>query len=565
MVITDSVKNIGTKAFYSCDGINGEATYYLNNRGVINESAFANCSAIKTLLIDTCVGDIGQYAFQKCSGLENLTIKNNGKIGLKAFEKASKGNPATYVISNIGFIDDSAFANCTAMKNLTVDSSVTTIGQYAFQKCSALENVTIKNNGKIGLKAFEGSSTGNPATYVISNVGLIDESAFANCSKLQKVRLGNEVGDINQRAFYNCVLLDSLTLPNTVKTLGDSVFYNCKNLAFAQLSNTLSTIGKAAFDRCNSLPEMFIPKSVSSIGEGTFNQCTSLSVIGFEDGTTPLSLGRDSVNKGLFYDCPLDSVYIGRELTYQNTKVYGYSPFYRSPTLRSVVISDVPSKVETNEFYGCTNLYYVLIGNGAQSIGDYAFSGCSSIGYFSFGSQVQTIGAEAFSDCVAMTRLYSYCQQPPTCGASALADIDKWNCTLYIPDGTIDAYTAADQWMDFFFVEENSPKFTITWKNDDGSIIDQTEVSYGQIPTHEVPVKPSTEQYTYTFAGWTPEVVAATSDATYTATFTAEPIISTEVPEIQIGYQATKIIRNGQLIIIRDGVEYNAVGQEVGN
>jgi hypothetical protein len=210
-------------------------------------------------------------------------------------------------------------------------------------------------------------------------------------------------------------------------------------------------------------------------------------------------------------------------------------------------------------------LYYVLIGNGAQSIGDYAFSGCSSIGYFSFGSQVQTIGAEAFSDCVAMTRLYSYCQQPPTCGASALADIDKWNCTLYIPDGTIDAYTAADQWMDFFFVEENSPKFTITWKNDDGSIIDQTEVSYGQTPTHSIPTKPSTEQYTYTFAGWTPEVVAATSDATYTATFTAEPIISTEVPEIQIGYQATKIIRNGQLIIIRDGVEYNAMGQEVGN
>ena len=334
--------------------------------------------------------------------------------------------------------------------------------------------------------------------------------------------MGNEVGDINQRAFYNCVLLDSLTLPNTVKTLGDSVFYNCKNLAFAQLSNTLSTIGKAAFDRCNSLPEMFIPKSVSSIGEGTFNQCTSLSVIGFEDGTTPLSLGRDSVNKGLFYDCPLDSVYIGRELTYKNTKAYGYSPFYRSPTLRSIVISDIPSKVETNEFYGCTKLYYVHIGNGAKSIGDYAFSGCSSIDYFSFGFQVQTIGAEAFSDCVAMTRLYSYCHQPPTCGASALADIDKWSCTLTIPNGTLSAYTKADQWKDFFFVEEDDKTYTITWKNDDGSIIDQTEVPYGQMPTHSIPTKPDTEQYTYTFAGWSPEVVLVTGNATYTATYTSE-------------------------------------------
>ena len=651
LVITDSVKNIGTQAFYSCDGIadadiynnggiaseafqkssiNGNATYQLHNKGDIEDYVFANCTAIKTLVVDSCVGNIGQYAFQKCSGLENVTIKNNGKIGLKAFEGSSTGNPATYVISNVGLIDKSAFANCTKMQNLTVNSSVTTIGQYAFQKCSGLENVTIQNIGMIGASAFESSSTTNIATYNISNVGLIGESAFANCTKLQKVHLGNQVGDINQRAFYNCVLLDSLTLPNTVNTLGDNVFYGCNHLAYIQLSNTLSTIGNAAFYYCNSLPEIFIPKSVSSIGEGVFKGCTSLSIVGFEDGTGPLSLGRNSVDEGLFYDCPLDSVYIGRELTYQNTEDYGYSPFYRSPTLRSIVISDIPSKVETNEFYGCTNLYYVLIGNGAKSIGDYAFSGCSSIDYFSFGFQVQTIGAEAFSDCVAMTRLYSYCHQPPTCGASALADIDKWSCTLTIPNGTLSAYTKADQWKDFFFVEEDDKTYTITWKNDDGSIIDQTEVPYGQMPTHSIPTKPDTEQYTYTFAGWSPEVVLVTGNATYTATytselrkytitfldedgnilcedeweygsmpsceeptkaadeeytytfagwspevvvvtgnatytaiFTAEPIVGTNLPEIKSEPQVMKVIRADKVFIIRDDKKYTITGQKV--
>jgi len=61
--------------------------------------------------------------------------------------------------------------------------------------------------------------------------------------------------------------------------------------------------------------------------------------------------------------------------------------------------------------------------------------------------------------------------------------------------------------------------YAITWKNDDGSIIDQTEVEYGSLPTHADPNKPATAQYTYTFAGWTPEIVAATGNATYTATY----------------------------------------------
>ena len=63
--------------------------------------------------------------------------------------------------------------------------------------------------------------------------------------------------------------------------------------------------------------------------------------------------------------------------------------------------------------------------------------------------------------------------------------------------------------------------YTITWQNEDGSLIDQTTVEYGQIPAHADPIKQNTAEYTYTFAGWTPTVVAVTGDATYKATFTA--------------------------------------------
>lgn len=68
--------------------------------------------------------------------------------------------------------------------------------------------------------------------------------------------------------------------------------------------------------------------------------------------------------------------------------------------------------------------------------------------------------------------------------------------------------------------ERTVNKYTVTWLNEDGTTIDTTEVEYGTIPTHTAPTKEETAEFTYTFAGWTPEVVAVTGDTTYKATFT---------------------------------------------
>ena len=593
LTIDSCVTTIGQYAFQNCSGLedvtiknNGDigvqafkgsstqnpATYTISNVGAISESAFENCTSMTNLAIDTCVTSIGQYAFQNCSGLEDVTINNKGNIGGSAFKGSSTLNSATYTISNVGAISESAFENCTSMTNLTIDSCVTTIGQYAFRQCTGLKNVTINNNGNIGNYAFEGCSTGNPATYIINNVDTLGNSAFANCTSLCKARLGNQISSINQSAFSGCVLLDSVTLPNTVTSLGSSAFYNCQNLVFVKLSSQLSSIGQSAFAHCTSLPELFIPKSVNSIGNGTFLECSALTIVGFEDGSTPLTLGRNANNQGMFYDSPLDSVYIGRELTYQKTEAYGYSPFYRSPSLRSIIISNFPTKVETNEFYGCTSLSSVYIGNGVQSIGDYAFSGCSSIEDFSFGGQVQTIGAEAFSDCVAMTRLYSYCQVPPTCGSSALADIDKWSCTLYVPKGTVSTYAEADQWMDFFFVEENEEggdgtKYTISvdFDSSKGNV-----TGAGIYDRGAEAVLIATPAAGYVFVGWedgctNPERhISVFKSATYTATFS----VPTDVDALDEEKESTGVmydilgrpvsppshgifIRNGEKILVK--------------
>ena len=63
--------------------------------------------------------------------------------------------------------------------------------------------------------------------------------------------------------------------------------------------------------------------------------------------------------------------------------------------------------------------------------------------------------------------------------------------------------------------------YTITWLYDDETLIDKTTVEYGIVPTHADASKAATAEYTYTFTGWTPELVSVTGDATYKATFSA--------------------------------------------
>ena len=62
--------------------------------------------------------------------------------------------------------------------------------------------------------------------------------------------------------------------------------------------------------------------------------------------------------------------------------------------------------------------------------------------------------------------------------------------------------------------------YTVTWKNGD-TVLQSTKVAYGTKPayTGATPTKAATAQYTYSFKGWTPEIVAVTGDTTYTAEF----------------------------------------------
>ena len=75
--------------------------------------------------------------------------------------------------------------------------------------------------------------------------------------------------------------------------------------------------------------------------------------------------------------------------------------------------------------------------------------------------------------------------------------------------------------------EQTVNQYTITWKNEDGTILNTEQVAYGETPVYagETPTKAGNAQYSYTFTGWTPEITAVTGNAEYTAEF--EQVVNT--------------------------------------
>lgn len=102
--------------------------------------------------------------------------------------------------------------------------------------------------------------------------------------------------------------------------------------------------------------------------------------------------------------------------------------------------------------------------------------------------------------------------------------------------------------------------YSVTWKNYDGSILEEDRVPHGSLPIYDgaTPERAGDAQYKYLFTGWNPEVVRVDSDATYTARFNriqisgripgVDPVISSDNRTVEYGFYPQSHVNDATLI-----------------
>lgn len=136
---------------------------------------------------------------------------------------------------------------------------------------------TLKVVGKLNNKdwAFVTSNLSRIEVFDISetNVKSVPESAFRDHQYLTTVHLPSTVVTINSWAFYNCQQLTTVNGCDNVEEIGERAFSDCSKLANFPFGSKLRSLSSAVFNNCTSLPKALVmPASLTSLGwDNVFN------------------------------------------------------------------------------------------------------------------------------------------------------------------------------------------------------------------------------------------------------------------------------------------------------
>ena len=201
----------------------------------IGDYAFAGCSDLTSVTIGSSVTTINASAFCSCSNLTEFIVQNSnfstlesGKIlcdgnGKKLISYPSASGSVT-IPEGIATIGDYAFENCTSLTEITIPNSVEIIGRNAFVRTVLTSVVLPDSITEMGINVFWECS--NLETVTLSNsITSIPNSTFFMCHKLSEIVIPEGVISIEYDAFCRCSSLTSIVIPASVTSIVRGAFF----------------------------------------------------------------------------------------------------------------------------------------------------------------------------------------------------------------------------------------------------------------------------------------------------------------------------------------------------
>ena len=171
-------------------------------------------------------------------------------------------------------------------------------------------------------------------------------------------------------------------------------YYSRNSITSIIIEDGVTNVGDYAFMRLDNLQSVVIGNDVVTIGSHAFEQCGT--------SFTSLTMGNSVVT--------IDE-----------------KAFMNNSGLTTVTFPSTLQTIGKNAFYGCTKISSLTIPSSVTSIGDYAFGGCSLIAY---------IIAEPVTP-------------PSTEESTFISIVAPSYIPLYVPNGSVADYTAAERWNTF--------------------------------------------------------------------------------------------------------------------
>lgn len=189
---------------------------------------------------------------------DRFSANNRVNMTFKGNEGAVCGDSLTRLRfhPSIRKISPGVFAFCPLLREVTMPSTVTSIGDSTFLSCTSLVEIRFSN----GLR-------------------VINKDGFHECKSLRHVSLPATLESICATAFSDCVSLEVAELPHGLKELGPGVFLNCKSLKQVSIPATVPHIQRGTFENCTSLVDVELNEGLQIISDRAFFRCESLCAL----------------------------------------------------------------------------------------------------------------------------------------------------------------------------------------------------------------------------------------------------------------------------------------------